>query len=94
MNSNADTPPETPIIEGHYVNFFKIGYNRDVFVIDHYQYFPENREENQTGRMPTDPKLRLITSPTDARQLLENLRSAIETYDAAYVNSRDSQFEE
>lgn len=84
MKPNDDMSTVSYKIEGHYVNYFKVGYNRDVFVIDHYQYFPENPEEETEGLMPTDPKLRLIASPADARQLLEHLKVSIENYEKAH----------
>lgn len=70
--------------EGHYVNYFKVGHNTDVFVIDYYQFFPG---DNQAA-LPTDssvsPRYRLIASPADAKLLLRRLESSIELYEDAH----------
>ena len=71
-------------VEGRYVNYFMVGYNPDVFVIDYFQHFPGGLEADGGGRLPNEPKLRLITSPSDARLLLNNLQAAIKKYEAAY----------
>ncbi|MGD8836682.1 MAG: hypothetical protein PVJ19_17200 [Desulfobacteraceae bacterium] len=70
-------------IEGRYVNCFKIGFNMDVFVIDYYQHFSEGLDCS-SQLLPNDPKLRLITSPSDARHFLYNLQAAIKKYEAEY----------
>ncbi len=79
--------------EGHYVNYFKVGYNPDVFVIDNYQYFPEDPESGGEQKIQGNLKLRLITSPSDARQLLKSLVKAIEKYEAVYGTIQDVQID-
>ena len=80
-------------LEGKYVNYFKVGHNEDVFVIDYYQLFPDNDDDGSDLHLLNSSKLRIIISPSDANQLLEQLRCAIEEHDqlknkkAAPVNS-------
>lgn len=79
-------------IEGKYVNFFKVGYNADVFVIDYYQIFPEDNETEASNQQKTaqqfrnDPKCRIITSPSDAKNLMEQLKLSIIEYEKDYKN--------
>ncbi len=84
MNQKARFSPGADNVEGRYVNYFMIGYNTDVFVIDYFQHFPEDPEACGRPQPPDEPKLRLITSPSDARMLLNSLRAAIKKYEAAY----------
>jgi hypothetical protein len=70
--------------EGRYVNYFKLSYNSDVFVIDYYQFFPEGKDSQK--HLHHSPKLRLITTPTDAKQLLHHLKSAINKYEEVHGN--------
>ena len=70
--------------EGRYVNYFKVGHNADVFVIDYFQYFPEDNDANTGTRIGGSPHCRLITSPNDAKQLLLHLESSIKLYESAY----------
>jgi hypothetical protein len=84
MRQKPKTLSTLDMVEGRYVNYFKIGYNSDVFVIDHFQYFSENLNFSRSQLLPTDLKLRLIASPSDARHLLHNLQTAIKEYEAAY----------
>ncbi len=68
--------------EGKYVNYFRIGYTDNVFVLDYYQIFPENDDDESNPRLYDNPKDRIIISPSDAKQLLRQLTAAIETYEA------------
>jgi len=84
MRQKPKTLSTLDMVEGRYVNYFKIGYNADVFVIDHFQYFSDNLNFSKSQLLPADLKLRLIASPSDARHLLHNLQTAINEYEAAY----------
>ncbi|MGZ8157257.1 MAG: DUF3467 domain-containing protein [Methylobacter sp.] len=64
---------ESSLLEGRYVNYFKVGHNAFEFVIDFGQFYSENQEP----RMHT----RIITSPFYAKALLETLRESVERYD-------------
>lgn len=72
MNSNK--------LEGKYANYFMVGNNEDVFVIDYYQFFPEGNDEEFDAHLQNSPKFRIIISPSDAIQLMLQLKSAIEGY--------------
>jgi hypothetical protein len=68
-------------IEGKYVNYFKVGYNADVIVLDYFQVFPGD-EEDAAG--VTHPEYRLITSPGDAKQFLAHLERTLAEYEKRY----------
>jgi hypothetical protein len=72
------------IPEGTYSNYFKIGHNADVFVIDHFQVFLEETETEPAEGGPHCPRGRIIISPSDAKALMAQLKSAIETYETTY----------
>lgn len=84
MNPNIDIFATEDNLEGRYVNYFKVGYNADVFVIDYYQMFPEDEEAAGFPQHVSSPRLRLITSPSDVRQLVQHLESAVKNYEVAY----------
>ena len=98
MNPTQSKPNTQETLEGRYVNYFKVGYNADVFVIDYFQYFPEADEGDHDasgsgdphGRPGRTPSLRLITSPADARQLLLHLESSIKMYERLYGPIQDN----
>lgn len=81
MPQKKNNPPETGSLEGKYVNHFRIGHTEDVFVFDYYQIFPEKDIEELNLRLFDNPKFRIIVSPADAKQLLNQLSKAIEEYD-------------
>jgi hypothetical protein len=69
-------------VEGVYVNFFKVGYNADVFVFDQYQVFGDDHGNCADEVIANCPRLRMIASPMDAKQLLKQLEASIEAYEA------------
>jgi len=73
-------------LEGKYANYFKIGHNEDVFVLDYYQLFPDDDCEDSTLPLQDSPKVRIIISPSDANQLLAHLKSAIDEYEHSKKN--------
>jgi hypothetical protein len=82
MDHKKDYQTEIKTLEGKYVNYFNVGHNEDVFVFDYYQIFPENDDNESNIRLFNNPKFRIIISPSDAKQLLKQLRIAIEKYEA------------
>jgi hypothetical protein len=68
-------------LEGKYANYFKVGHNEDVFVIDYYQLFPDNDDDETKPKLLNSPNYRIILSPSDANQLLAHLKSAIDEYE-------------
>ena len=82
---------QTDHFDGRYVNYFKIGYNTDVFVIDYFQYFPESLGVGKGQPVQSESKLRLITSPPDAKLFMNSLRAAIKRYEAAYGAIQESK---
>lgn len=70
-------------LEGRYANYFKIGHNADVFVIDYFQYFPVDREKLNENKLSNTPRVRIITAPADAKQLFEDLKDSIEDFEKA-----------
>ena len=77
---NKEAHPVTPI-EGVYVNFFKVGYNADVFVFDQYQIFGDEHGNCDDNVIASCPRMRMIASPMDAKQLLRQLEASIEAYE-------------
>lgn len=84
MNHTPERPAEEDNPEGRYVNYFKVGYNADVFVMDYFQIFPEGDEAQKHTIEAKNPSLRLITTPSDARQLLRHLKASINEFEDAY----------
>lgn len=82
MKQKQNSQLETKPLEGKYVNHFRVGHTEDVFVFDYYQIFPENDDNEKNIQLFNNPKLRIILSPPDARQLLKQLKSAIGKYEA------------
>lgn len=74
-------PPLNESPEGRYVNYFKVGHNADVFVIDYYQFLPDDDEAEADAQVEKSPKCRLISSPSDAKQLMLHLKSSIKNYE-------------
>jgi hypothetical protein len=68
-------------IEGTYVNYFKVGYNADVFVFDQFQVFGCDQHDLTNAHIMRCPRFRTITSPIDAKQLLKQLESSIAAYE-------------
>jgi hypothetical protein len=77
MSRKSHCPPP----EGRYSNYFKIGHNADVFVIDYFQIFPEDHEDESDIEKRLIPKARIITSPSDAIQLMNQLKSSIKAFE-------------
>jgi len=68
-------------IEGNYVNYFKVGYNADVFVFDQFQVFGGDQHNLTKAHIMRCPRYRTITSPMDAKQLLKQLAASISAYE-------------
>lgn len=68
-------------VEGVYVNYFKVGYNADVFVFDQYQIFGDDHGNCADEFIASCPRLRMIASPMDAKQLLKQLEASIGEYE-------------
>ena len=80
---NLDSIKEWP--EGKYFNAFKVGYNPDVFVIDHFQILPEELPKENAEYFDLNnlfrSSIRIVTSPADAKLLSMQLKSKIEEYE-------------
>jgi hypothetical protein len=61
------------MLEGKYVNYFKVGHNAFEFVLDFGQSYLENE----------DPQIhtRIVTSPAYAKALLDTLRESLAQYE-------------
>lgn len=68
-------------IKGTYVNYFKVGYNADVFVFDQFQVFGSDKENLTDEHILRCPHCRTIASPIDAKQLLKQLEATIAAYE-------------
>lgn len=68
-------------IEGKYANYFKIGYNADVFVIDYFQYFPVENAKGSESKLEKIHGNRIITTPSDAKQLFKDLKNALSEFE-------------
>ena len=75
-------------IEGLYINYSKVGHNAEVFVIDYFQFFPENSEKKNDNQLLENPRIRIVTSPADVKQLYENLKVSLEAYEKRYGSIR------
>ena len=82
MENQEDWMLKKKRLEGKYANYFRIGCTDNVFVFDYYQIFPENDDEESTPRLFDNPKDRIIMSPSDAKQLLRQLKAAVEIYES------------
>lgn len=78
-------------IEGTYVNYFKVGYNADVFVFDQAQVFGGDHHEITEAHIARCPHYRTITSPMDAKQLLKQLEASIAAYEQNHGIIHDSE---
>lgn len=67
--------------DGQYSNYFKVGHNSDVFVIDSYQVFLEDNDNNFALNDILNPNSRIIASPVDAKVLMNQLKCAIEEFE-------------
>ena len=76
MYLGSENPTSHDPIEGHYANFFKVGYNPIEFVIDFGQLYSDAEKEMLHTR--------IITSPAYARILLDVLRDSIEKYERVF----------
>lgn len=68
-------------VEGKYANYFKIGHNADVFVIDYFQYFPVENVRDPGSKLNKISGNRIITAPADAKQLFEDLKIALAEFE-------------
>lgn len=61
------------MLEGKYVNYFKVGHNAFEFVLDFGQSYLENE----------DPQIhtRIVTSPAYAKAFLDTLRESLAQYE-------------
>jgi hypothetical protein len=76
MNHNTPDPHKVRPSEGRYANTFKVGHNAFEFLLDFGQFFPESQQEWFY--------VRIITSPTYAKALLEILQQSVTEYEATY----------
>ena len=86
MREESNKCQESNLLEGKYVNYFKVGHNAFEFIID----FGQSYEENPDPRMHT----RIVTSPAYAKAFLETLHESIVRYErifASNVVSPDSE---
>ena len=67
------------MLEGKYVNYFKVGHNAFEFVLDFGQSYLENE----------DPQIhtRIVTSPAYAKALLDTLRESLAQYEKSISDS-------
>ncbi len=63
-------------MEGHYANFFKVGYNSLEFILDFGQVYQNSSEELLHTR--------IITTPAYVRLLLEILEDSVQKYESAF----------
>ena len=77
---------ENNAIEGIYVNYFKVGYNAEVFVFDQYQIFSCDQNDTAPEDTMQCPRVRMISSPIDAKLLLSQLKASIAEYEKTYGN--------
>ena len=75
MKSESVLPPPSRA-EGHYSNFFKVGFNAFEFVLDFGQAYHETEGEAIYTR--------IITTPPYARALAELLLRTLDQYEADY----------
>ena len=61
------------MLEGKYVNYFKVGHNAFEFVLD----FGQSYLENEAPQIHT----RIVTSPAYAKALLETSRESLAQYE-------------
>ncbi|MCJ8501688.1 DUF3467 domain-containing protein [Desulfatitalea alkaliphila] len=71
-------------IEGKYVNYFKVGFNADVFVFDQFQVFGDDPHACTEAHIARCPRIRTIASPMDAKQLLQQLAAAVAEYEKTH----------
>ena len=71
---SAEMPPSK--LDGLYSNFFKVGHNVFVFMLDFGQFYPESEE--------VQLHTRIITSPIYAKALLETLQESIASYEQTF----------
>jgi hypothetical protein len=76
MNQEGENIQEDSQFEGHYANYFKVGYNAFEFVIDFGQCYNEHEE----AKLHT----RIITNSIYAKTLLETLWESIKRYEQSF----------
>ena len=76
MDPKVDFSPKDGMIEGRYANNFAVGFNACEFIFDFGQRFTETDQ--------AEPHIRIITSPTYAKEFLEMLRDTLETFETTY----------
>jgi hypothetical protein len=64
-------------MEGRYANFFSVGYDAFVFIIDFGQEYVESQEPEVHSR--------IVTSPPYAKLLLATLRESLSRYEQTYI---------
>lgn len=69
---------ESNLLEGKYVNYFKVGHNAFEFVIDFGQSYVENPEPQMHTR--------IVTSPAYAKAFLETLQESIVRYERIFAS--------
>ena len=76
MHSDQRSGQTNYVVEGRYVNYFKIGHNAFELIIDCGQCYADNEEPQL--------HIRIVTSPAYGKALLKTLRDSLEEYEKAY----------
>ena len=76
MDHDCEDSQETGLVEGRYVNYFKVGYNAFEFLLDLGQFYPESEK----AQLHT----RIITTPIYAKALLEIIRESLDRYEQTF----------
>jgi hypothetical protein len=84
---NGDDRVAPAPVEGHYANYFKVGYNAFEFVIDFGQLYPAGQAGDKNAQFHT----RIITVPVYARALVETLQESIEQYAQGFGEFRNDE---
>jgi hypothetical protein len=76
MNPENEPPEATGELEGRYANYFKVGHNAFVFLLDFGQLYAES----QRAQFHT----RIITNPIYAKAFLGLIQDAIAQYEQTF----------
>ena len=80
-NQEGKNPRCEKKLEGRYANYFKVGHNAFEFLLDFGQDYSENEE--------AELYIRIVTSPSYAKALLETLRESVEQYEGSFGSIKD-----
>ena len=76
MDPKFDSSSQAGRLEGRYANHFAVGHNACEFIFDFGQRFTENDQ--------AELHVRIITSPTYAKEFLKTLQDILETFETTY----------